>query len=154
MHTRNTARFATFMTLAFAVGVAACDNPVQPEEHPEAGGVVILNASTGAVLTQSIGANVAFTLPLTLTVGVPLEVEILFLDDSDPTNLDLAFHPDAAEGESLRVVITNEAIVEYNDFGDHGDFEGVAAGETTARVQLRHGDHPDFETGFLTITVQ
>jgi hypothetical protein len=118
--------------------------------------VVILNASTGAVLTQSIGANVVFTQPLTVTHGSALTVEILFLDASDPTDLDLAFRPESEEGESLEVIDFNETIVTYSDDNDHSDsvFTPVAVGTTTARVQLLHGDHPDFRTGDLTITVQ
>ncbi|MGH7446248.1 MAG: hypothetical protein ACRELT_01720, partial [Longimicrobiales bacterium] len=88
-----------------------------------------------------------------VTLGQPLEVEIMFLDASDPTNLALAFHPDADEGESLQVV-TNPAILEYHDHGDHGDFEPIAAGETTVRIELWHGDHPDFGSGELTVVVE
>ncbi|MBR9990707.1 MAG: hypothetical protein KFH98_13185 [Gemmatimonadetes bacterium] len=153
MHNVLIRRFAPAMVLAFAL-TAACDNPVEPDDHPEAGGVVILNASTGAVLAQVVGANVDFATALTLTMGVPLEVEILFLDADDPTNLALAFHPHADEDESLRVAITNEAIVEYHDHNDHGDFEPVAVGQTTARIFLDHGGHADFRSGFLTINVQ
>jgi hypothetical protein len=131
----------------------ACDNPVKPADHPEAGGVVILDAGTGVVLTQSIG-NDNFVLPLVLTLGQTLEVEILFLDADNPTDLDRAFHPHEDEGESLRVTITNEAIVTYHDHGDHGDFEPLAVGATTVRFALWHGNHPDFESGSLTITVQ
>lgn len=143
----------TALALA-AMTAAACDNPVQPEHHPEAGGIVIFSAGTTTVLAQSVGANVDFTMSLDLTVGEPLEVEVMFLDASDPDNPGLAFHPDADEGESLRVTVTNPAVVEYHDHDDHGDFEPVAAGTTTVVFQLRHGDHPDFESGDLTIVVQ
>jgi hypothetical protein len=154
MFTSFSRRFAPAMVLAFAL-TAACDNPVTPdEEHPEAGGVVILDASSGAVIAQSIGANVAFATSLDLTLGEPLEVEILFLDISDPTDLTLAFHPHADEGESLRVEVTNPAIVDYHDHDDHGDFEPLAVGETTVYTELRHGNHADFRSGALTVTVQ
>jgi hypothetical protein len=133
---------------------AACDNPVAPEDHADAGGVVILDAGTGAVLAQSVGALADFSQPLNLTLGQALEVEILFLDASDPTDLDRAFHPHEEDGESLRVTITNEAIVEYHAHGDHGDFEPMAAGQTTARIELWHGNHADFRSGLLTIIVQ
>lgn len=157
MHGRTTRRTAlTFMLTLTALTAAACDNPVRPEEHPEAGGVVIFSAGTNTVLTQSIGAgvNATFSAPLTLTAGESLEVDIRFLDDSDPTNLALAFLPDADEGESLNVVITNTAIAEYHDHGDHGDFDGIAAGQTTAVIRLMHGSHSDFDSGPLTIIVE
>ena len=133
---------------------AACDNPVRPEEHPEAGGVVIRDAGTGAVLAVSVGANVAFAEALELTTSEVLEVEILFLDASDPDDLALAFHPDEDEGESLNVEITNEAIVTYADHDDHGDFTAHAAGQTTVRIELMHGGHADFASGDLTVVVQ
>lgn len=140
--------------VALAALTAACDNPVSPEHHPEAGGVVILAAGTSTVLAQSIGANVDFAGSLDLTLGEPLEIEVLFLDASDPTDLDLAFHPHADEGESLDVEITNTGIVEYHDHDDHGDLEPVAAGQTTVRFELLHGSHADFRSGLLTINVE
>jgi hypothetical protein len=144
------------MPLAVAVLVmsAACDNPVSPDEHPEAGGVVILDASSGAVLAMSVGANTAFDEPLTMTVSEVLEVEVKFLNADAPTNIALAFFPDASEGESLRVIIANPAIVEYDDHGDHGDFEAKAAGQTTAQFELMHGSHADFRSGLLTVIVE
>ena len=147
------AEMSTVLALV-ALTATACDNPVTPEEHPEAGGVVIFAAGTNTVLAQSVGANVNFTTSLDLTVGTPLEVEVMFLDASDPTNLSLAFHPHADEGESLRVTVANPAIVEYHDHDVHGDFEPVAAGTTTVFFDLMHGGHEDFHSGDLTVVVQ
>lgn len=147
------AALSTVLTLV-ALTATACDNPIQPEDHPEAGGVVIFAAGTNTVLAQVVGANVNFTTTLDLTVGVPLEVEVMFLDVSDPTDLSLAFHPDADEGETLRVTPDNTAIVEFHAHGDHGDFEPVAAGTTTVRFELMHGAHADYQTGDLTVVVQ
>jgi hypothetical protein len=154
MYRRNRITALSTALALVALTAAACNNPVQPEEHPEAGGVVIFSAGTTTVLAQSVGATVDFTTTLNLTVGTPLDVEVMFLNASDPTNPSLAFHPDADEGESLRVTVANPAVVEYHDHDDHGDFEPVAAGTTTVHFQLRHGDHPDFQSGDLTIIVQ
>ena len=153
---RNTfARTLGLPLVAFTLlAGSACDNPIEPEDHPEAGGVVILDASTGAVLAMSVGANTVFNQPLTLSASDVLEVEIRFLDADAPNDLTRAFFPDATEGESLLVDIDNEAIVTYVDHGDHGDFTAHAAGQTTLEVQLYHGDHPDFTTGNLTVIVQ
>jgi hypothetical protein len=154
MRTNLTHVFRLPLVAAVVLLSAACNNPVEPEDHPEAGGVLIRDAGTGAVLALSVGANVAFAEPLELTASDVLEVEILFLDASDPDDLALAFHPDEDEGESLNVEITNEAIVTYADHGDHGDFTAHAAGQTTVTIELMHGGHADFRSGFLTIMVQ
>jgi hypothetical protein len=154
MHRNVIRKNGLFGITLIAFAAAACDNPVSPSDHPEAGGVVIFAAGTNTVLAQSIGANVNFATPLALTVGQELEVEIKFLDASNPTNLSRAFHPDEAEGESLRVTIANTAIVDYHDHGDHGDLEALAAGETTMQFELWHGNHADFRSGLLTVIVQ
>jgi hypothetical protein len=133
----------------------ACDNPVEPEDHPEAGGVVILDAGTGTVLAMSVGALAVFDQPLNLTVAEVLEVEIKFLDADAPTDIARAFFPDADEGESLSVDITPDAaILSYDDHGDHGDFTANAAGQTTVRFELMHGGHADFRSGLLTVVVE
>ena len=153
---RNVVTRVLGMPLAAAVLAvsAACDNPVAPEEHPEAGGVVILDANSGAVLAMSVGANVAFTQPLTLAVSDVLEVEIKFLNADAPNDVARAFFPDAGEGESLRVTIADPAIVEYDDHGDHGDLTAKAAGQTTVQFELMHGGHADFRSGLLTVIVE
>ena len=140
-----TSRWTPVVTLAMILGAAGCDDPLEPEEHAEAGGVVLLAAGSGTVLSRSIGANAAFDAPLTVPLGGTLEVRVLFLDEAAPADLDRAFPPHEDEGESLRVTVAH---------GDHGDFSGLAAGTTTASVDLLHGDHADFESGDLTIVVQ
>ncbi|MBA2669511.1 MAG: hypothetical protein H0U67_03985 [Gemmatimonadetes bacterium] len=132
---------------------AACDGPLDPEEHPEAGGVVILQRGTNTVLARSVGARAAFDKPLQLRVGQAAEVEVKFLDSDNPNDLSRAFLPDETEGESLVLTVANPAIAAFDFHGDHGDFEGLAPGTTTATVQLFHGGHSDFDSGTLTINV-
>lgn len=136
------------------LGLAACDNPVdEDDDHPEAGGVVVLLEGTNTVLAQSIGANQPFNQPIQLRVGQALEVEIKFLDADAPQDLSRAFLPHEDEGESLRVTVANPAVASFDFHGDHGDFDGVAVGTTTAQVQLFHGTHSDFDSGPLSIVV-
>lgn len=148
-------RFVTPMILSSLMAMAAgCDDPLEPEEHPEAGGVVIFAAGTQTVLTRSVGREAAFDNQIIVPLGGALEVEVMFLNEDDPTNLAAAFLPDEDEGQSLRVTIDNEAVASFDSHGDHGDFEGLAAGTTTATVDLMHGGHSDFSSGDLTIVVQ
>lgn len=137
--------------LTFAT--VACDNPVEPEDHPEAGGVVIFAAGTSTVLAMSVGSEVEFDLPITMNAGEAVEIEVMFLDASAPADLTRAFHPHEDDGESLRITVEDESVVEYHAHGDHGDLEAGAAGETTLTVELWHGSHADFVSGPLTITV-
>lgn len=146
-------RNAIILAGLLAFTSAACDNPVEPEDHPEAGGVVILAAGTNTLLSMSVGSLTAFTQPITMNAGESIEVEIKFLDASAPSDLTKAFHPHEDEGESLRVVVANSSVVEYHGHGDHGDFDAVAAGQTTVVFELRHGSHADFVSGPLTVTV-
>ncbi len=145
---RNTATPVLVSAMALLVG--ACGEPLEPEVHPEAGGVVIVDEGTGEVLSQSIGAGVAFDRPIQVAVGETLEVEVFFLDESDTSN---RFLPDVDEGESLEVTIADEDIAAFDFHGDHGDFDGLTAGTTTAIFQLFHGGHSDFASGALTINV-
>lgn len=148
-------RFSTSILLGSLVLVATgCDDPLEPEEHPEAGGVIIFEAGTQNVLAVSVGRLTPFDKSITVPVGGALEVEILFLDEDDPSNHAAAFHPHEDEGESLRVAIDNESLVGFDVHGDHGDFLGLVAGTTTARIDLMHGGHSDFESGDLTIIVE
>ena len=52
-----TSRWTPVVTLAMILGAAGCDDPLEPEEHAEAGGVVLLAAGSGTVLSRSIGAS-------------------------------------------------------------------------------------------------
>jgi len=142
------------LALAAVLSAAACsDNPVAPHDHPEAGGVVILDGD-GAVLATSVGEGSAFDQPIMIAEGNVIEIEIRFLDEDDPDDIGHAFHPDPDEGQSLRVRVANEAIAAFSTHGDHGDLEGLAAGQTTAIIDLMHGSHSDFESGQLTIIVE
>lgn len=146
---RNTIILTAMLTFT----AAACDNPVSPTDHPEAGGVVILKAGTSTVLSMSVGSVTAFNLPITMSAGEELEVEIKFLNAASPTDLTKAFKPNTANGESLRVKVANTSIVQFHSHGDHGDFDAIAAGQTTVGFELMHGSHADFVSGPLTVIV-
>ncbi len=138
----------------FTIFAAGCGASLAPEEHPEAGGVVIFQRGTQNVVALSVGRNVAFNNAITVPRGQEVDYDVRFLDASQPTNLARAFVPDEDDGESLRVTVQNSAIARVEAHGDHADFTGVAAGTTTAIFDLMHGGHSDFGSGALTIVVQ
>lgn len=74
--------------------------------------------------------------------GDELAVKIFFIDDhGDKIQL-----PPSGQEYSLRVKIADTAVLDYDGHSDHGHFEAKAAGETTAVIQLYHGNHADWET--------
>jgi hypothetical protein len=138
----------------FTVFAAGCGNSLGPDDHPDAGGVVIFQRGTQNLVALSVGVGAAFNNPITVPRGQEVTFDVRFLDAAAPTNLARAFVPDASEGESLRVTVQNSAIARAEAHGDHVDFTGVAAGTTTATFDLMHGGHSDFRSGALTLIVQ
>lgn len=131
--------------------LAACDNPVEhDDDHEEAVGVVVTDLAGVTLATYTPGAwTFASGDALHLHPGEELAVKIFFLaEDGDRFQL-----PHTGAEHTLRVDVANQAVVEYHAHGDHGDFEAIAVGETTAKIQLYHGGHPDFETTGLPIEV-
>lgn len=131
--------------------LGACDNPVEhDDDHEEATGVVVTDLAGVTLATYTPGSwTVVGGDALHLHPGEELGVKIFFLaEDGDRFQL-----PHTGADHTLRVQIANESVVEYHAHGDHGDFDAIAVGETTAKIQLYHGGHADFETTGLTIEV-
>ena len=165
----------TLLLLAFVVLFAACgedDNPVADEEpfHADADGFV-LKVDGNQIYRQFEGEHEG---SITLKVGEELDVLAMFLDhDGDEF---LPEGPEEEEGHeghdhgdeevfALALSEFDSSIIEIHLHEHEGDaheedlaeqftFEvvGLKAGETTAKLQLLHGDHPDF-TGALLIPV-
>lgn len=172
-------RFTLLLT-TFVVLFAACgedDNPVADAEpfHADADGFV-LKVDGNQIYRQFEGEHEG---GITLKVGEELDVLAMFLDhDGDeflpegPEEEDDGH--DHAEEEVFALAISefDSSIVEIHlhegEEDDHAEagedhedelaeqftFEvkGLKAGETAAKLQLLHGDHPDF-TGALSIPV-
>ena len=153
MGSRLIKKFAAPLVLcALVLFSAGCErDPLEPEEHPEAAGVVILRAGSTQVLARSNAANQPFDNSIVVPLNGTLDVEIRYIDENDPNNF---FLPDTDEGESTRVTIANGAVASYTEAQAGGNFRGLSAGTTTATIALMHGGHADFQSGPLTITVQ
>jgi hypothetical protein len=137
--------------LAATMIVGACsDDPVGPDEHAEAEGLLLrLNGVTVASYDEG-----SWTGQLEVTVGMETaHIDVVFVDH-DGTAI-------ATDDEVyLEVVVASEAIAEFEqdtpgEFGGH--LHGVAVGETTAVFRLMHGavgsGHADFETSGVTVRV-
>lgn len=135
------------IVLPAVVLLGACDNPVgnNDDDHLEEVVGVEVTDLLGNVITEyhdghwdlAGGADA-----LHLHVGEEEEIRIFFVaEDGDRFQL-----PHSGAEYTLRVEIANTAIVEYEGEGDHGHLNAKSVGETTARVQIYHGNHPDWET--------
>jgi hypothetical protein len=129
---------------AVVLALAACDNPVTPHERRDAIGARIYaweGGQTGALLTETTANQSGWTQPLALTAGVPREVAVRFIA---PDNTEFTL---TETGEyTLRWVIANTAIARYDGAGNHGTLVPLAAGSTTAEVQVFHGSHSDWRS--------
>ena len=127
------------------VGLGACSNPLDDDQDDHLNAVAVeVMSLDGAQLARY--ASGAWTFPsgdaLHLHPGDELAVRIFFVEaDGERRQL-----PASGEEITLRVEVQDPQIVSYEDHGDHGDFIGLAEGETTATIQAFHGGHPDFET--------
>ena len=146
-HTFRASRRSGFVGLVFVAALAAgCDNPVKGEVHEDPAGVSILQGTTE--VARYFEGEVTGALP-TVTAGQsgPL-LAVVFLDhDGEP--LDLGTESDLTM--RARSANTNVADFELSGFG--GRVEGVAAGSTTIIFDLMHGNHADFSTLGIPVTV-
>lgn len=170
--------------LPFMGGCSEDDNPAiddHEEEifHADADGFVLM-VDGDEVYRQFKGSHEG---RLTVAVGEEVHVDVSFLDDHEhefnPIEEQHEAH-DHEEGEeeeefALSLSEYDETIIEIHldehedehghseDENDHEDedeglsfgLEGLSAGETEIKLQLMHGDHPDFTAALLIpVTVE
>ncbi|MBA2670283.1 MAG: hypothetical protein H0U67_07940 [Gemmatimonadetes bacterium] len=145
---------SAFAVFALVATTAACDNPVgQDDDHLEARGVVITDMA-GAMIAETHGDHWDFTSgsEIHLHPGKEMEVRVYFVDPAGNR-----FQVGSLTGYQLVVQVANPSIVTYGGHGDHGHFEALGTGETTAVIHLWHGNHPsghaDYSSPALAIDV-
>ncbi|MCE2394022.1 hypothetical protein J4G02_05440 [Candidatus Poribacteria bacterium] len=175
---RFTLLLLAFVVLCAACGED--DNPVgdDDQEHAEADGFV-LKVDGNQIYRQFEGEHEG---NITLKVGEELDVLAMFLDHDEeeflPESSEEEDEHDHGEEEAfgLAIIDFDSSIIEVHLYEGEGDehedeegeedehhddelaekftFEviGLKAGDTTAKLQLLHGAHPDF-TGALAIPV-
>lgn len=135
-------RLAGVVLLAFGAG---CDRPLDPDDdHLEEIVAVEVTDMSGGMLASYMSG--VWTFPsgdgLHLHPGEELGVRILFVAaDGDRFQL-----PHGGAEHTVRVDVADSSVAAYDGHGDHGHFEAIGAGETTATIQAFHGSHADFST--------
>ena len=163
----------TLLLLAFVVLFAACgedDNPIIDDDHDDepfhadADGFV-LKVDGNQIYRQFEGEHEG---GITLKVGEELDVLTMFLDHDEEEFLPEAPEEDDGhdhgEDEVFALALSefDSSIIEIHlhegdghaheeELAEQFTFEvkGLKAGETSAKLQLLHGDHPDFTAAFL-----
>ena len=135
------------LVLVATAALSACgdDDGTGPEEHNEAVGMVITNQNNTTLVSVNAARQVAGT--LTVAAGAAQHLSVYFLDeDGDRFQLDGTDH-------TLDWTVANEAVAAIDSHGDHMDLDGVAAGSTTVVFSILHGNHSDYDSPAIPITV-
>lgn len=132
-------RIARLATLPLLLGMAACDNPVEQEEHAE--GLVVLDASgaevarfmvDGRVVTGQL--DVAVDATSTFTIHAVSEDDDVILIDGEEFSLQLGqMHP----GWTATLSGANQVVITT-----------TVTGGSPLRIILQHEGHPEFDTTF------
>ena len=125
-----------------ALGLGACDNPVEEEEHPE--GLVVLDVSGNEVARYTVDAGTA-----TGTLSVGLEAATTF-----------TVHAISEDGETIDID-GDELSIQVGQVrpGWTATVTGVntvavtaaAAGTSPLTITLFHIDHPELEAAFQAV---
>ncbi|MBB4637140.1 hypothetical protein [Longimicrobium terrae] len=136
------------LVLAATAMLAACDDDgtgPDDHDHDEAAGLVILDQNNATVV--SVNASRQVTGSLSVKAGQAKHLEVWFVaEDGD------RFQPDGAE-HTLDWTVANESIAVIDSHGDHMDLDGVAAGSTAVVFSILHGNHSDYDSPSIPITV-
>lgn len=143
-----------FALVAAALALGACDNPVQPDDdHADEIAAVEVIALNGTVLASydtdtgawsyTTGSNIQ------LNVGSQLDARVWFVgEDGDRFQL-----PFTGNDLTMRIVFAGGGILSTSSVQDFVRFTAGAAGATTAKIEVRHAGHADFEADGLVFQV-
>lgn len=138
-------RAALVLAATFALGACEDSTGSDDDEHEEAAGLVILDQNDATLV--SVNAARQVTGSLTVPAGQARHLEVWFVaEDGD------RFQPDGDE-HTLDWTVANESIAVIDAHGDHMDLDGVAAGSTTVVFSILHGNHSDYDSPAIPITV-
>jgi hypothetical protein len=152
MNTRHRSRLVPALALFAVAGLAACDNPVEADEHGEPVAAQLLDRDTGVMLAETHGSGSGIHwdggIPH-LHPGEGIELDVIFLDENGneiPLGGEFTVGVELASGAPT-------GIVSFELHGDHVDLEGVAVGTTSLVFSLNHGSHSDWDSPAIEVEV-
>lgn len=133
--------------------ISCSSNPAEHDhdecDHFEAEGLIVkLNDSV--IVQQFQGETVG---AIAVTQNQAIRVLVVFLD---PDSVAIEIHDDDCPDHSLGWTIGDEAIVSIAKVANERwvvDISGLAAGSTTIRFRIFHGDHADFTSLPIDVNV-
>jgi hypothetical protein len=135
------------LVLALAATAAGCQSSTGPDDddHQEAVGMVITNQNN--VTLASVNAQRQVTGGLTVAAGQSQHLNVYFVDeDGDRFEVD-------DDDYTLDWKVANEAVAVIDAHAGHYDLDGKAAGATTVVFSILHGNHSDYDSPAIPITV-
>ncbi|HEX6038465.1 hypothetical protein [Longimicrobium sp.] len=150
MFTRKSLISRAALVLFATAALAACDGDgtgPDDHDHEEAVGMVITDQNDATLV--SVNAARQVTGSLTVAAGAARHLSVWFVaEDGD------RFQIEPTDDEhSLDWTVANEAVAVIDSHGDHMDLDGVAAGSTTVVFHILHGNHSDYDSPAIPITV-
>ncbi len=149
-YSRNGVAVIVFLIMS---GLVACSNPAEDEdeEHAEVEGLVLVLG--GEEVVRVAEAEVTGSLTVDIGGEATSDITVGFLDhDGDEV------HGEDLDSEfNLRVDIQGGQLVTVSHTGRWTftlQQAGSAEGSTAIRVLLMHGDHADFTTPDISVTVE
>ncbi|HEV2149387.1 MAG TPA: hypothetical protein VGR37_18435 [Longimicrobiaceae bacterium] len=136
------------VALALTGVLAACDNPVDEDPHPDAVAVVV-QTSAGVELARATGGGTQGTATgsIPLTIGATRDLRVIFVD--------AAGNPVPVGGDtSLRGNVLIGALARFEKTSETGGrLTGLSAGTTSVSFDLMHGSHADFQGAAIPLIV-
>jgi len=158
------------LTLSFIVLIASsCSDPSSSdgdEDHADVDGlellindVVVYKEFDGAYYIEGTVSEVSPV--ISIEVNETLDITVHFLGP-DGNEIE---HEEEEEEEELNFTITDDGIISiemeaHNDHEDEGHHElvfeltGIASGSTDFKISLAHGDHSDYVSKLISVTVE
>lgn len=135
------------LVLAASAALGACDRTTTgPDDHHEAAGMVILNEADQVLVTVDAARRVTGT--LTVAAGEARHLDVYFVEPGGDR-----FQLEPGDEHTLGWEVADESVAVIDSHGDHVDLDGVAAGSTTVVFSVLHGNHSDYDSPAIPITV-